>query len=220
MAPLEFFPALQAVPGFAHAFLTRVPGLATDVERGEALERLAPHHAGTLASLGIPPQSLVTAEQIHGAGIAVCSGGEEPRHFAGMDGLATAQPGVWLGIYVADCGAVWLVDPVRRACAVVHSGKKGTELGIVPAGIALMASRFGSAPSDLIVQLSPCIRPPAYEVDFAVEIQRQACRAGVPPEQVHDSGTCTSMDLSRYYSYRTEKGRTGRMLAVAGFRPA
>jgi copper oxidase (laccase) domain-containing protein len=70
----------------------------------------------------------------------------------------------------------------------------------------------------MIVQLSPCIRPPHYEIDFADQI-RQQCRAlGV--QHIHDSGTCTACDLSRYYSYRAEKGKTGRMLAVLGLNPA
>jgi copper oxidase (laccase) domain-containing protein len=40
----------------------------------------------------------------------------------------------------------------------------------------------------------------------------------VPPEAVHDCGVCTSSDLGRYYSYRVEKGKTGRHLAVAAWR--
>jgi copper oxidase (laccase) domain-containing protein len=40
--------------------------------------------------------------------------------------------------------------------------------------------------------------------------------SGVPPGQVHDNGECTSSDLQRFYSYRMEKGRTGRMLALMG----
>jgi len=75
-----------------------------------------------------------------------------------------------------------------------------------------MAEKFGSAPTDLVVQLSPCIRPPHYEVDFAAEIIR-SCRArGVL--HVHDSGICTACELDRYYSYRAEKAKTGRMLAL------
>ncbi|CAN5508350.1 hypothetical protein BH18VER2_BH18VER2_10590 [soil metagenome] len=64
----------------------------------------------------------------------------------------------------------------------------------------------------MIVQLGPCIRPPHYEIDFAAEIVRQARRAGAA--QVHDSGLCTASDLAHYYSYRAEKARTGRMLAL------
>jgi copper oxidase (laccase) domain-containing protein len=62
-----------------------------------------------------------------------------------------------------------------------------------------------------VVQLSPCIRPPHYEIDFAAEIVRQCRELGVTA--VHDCGVCTACDLARYYSYRAEKGRTGRMLA-------
>jgi copper oxidase (laccase) domain-containing protein len=93
----------------------------------------------------------------------------------------------------------------------MHSGKKGTELGIVAKAITAMAAHFGSRASDLTVQLSPCIRPPHYEIDFAAEIVRQCREAGVAA--VHDGGVCTACDLQRYYSYRAEKGRTGRMLA-------
>jgi copper oxidase (laccase) domain-containing protein len=66
----------------------------------------------------------------------------------------------------------------------------------------------------LIVQLSPCIRPPHYEIDFAAEIVRQAHAAGVT--KVYDDGVCTACHPDLYYSYRAEKGKTGRMLALLG----
>jgi len=75
-----------------------------------------------------------------------------------------------------------------------------------------MTQEFGSAPDDLIAQLSPCIRPPHYEVDFAAEIVAQLEQSGV--SQVFDSGENTGSDLSRFYSYRMERGLTGRMLAL------
>ena len=155
----------------------------------------------------------ITAEQVHEREIAVVN---EPKvtdqRLGGCDGLVTNRPGNLLGIYVADCGAVFIVDPVRRAIGLVHSGKKGTELGIVGNAIDLMAEQFGSVAENLVVQLSPCIRPPHYEIDFAADIRRQCRERGV--KQVHDSGVCTACDLERYYSYRAEKARTGRMLAL------
>jgi copper oxidase (laccase) domain-containing protein len=75
-----------------------------------------------------------------------------------------------------------------------------------------MSEEFGSDPDDLIAQLGPCIRPPHYEVDFAAEIVTQLEQCGV--SQVFDSGENTGSDLSRFYSYRMEKGLTGRMLAL------
>jgi copper oxidase (laccase) domain-containing protein len=49
-------------------------------------------------------------------------------------------------------------------------------------------------------------------VDFAAEIVRQLYAAGVGT--VADCGANTAADLGRYYSYRMEKGRTGRLLAL------
>jgi polyphenol oxidase len=117
---------------------------------------------------------------------------------------------------VADCCAVYIVDPGTPAIGLVHSGRKGTELDIVGAAIELMTANFRSNASDLIIQLSPCIRPPHYEIDFAAEIVEQCRARGV--RQVHDSGVCTACDLDEYYSYRAEKGKTGRMLALLGLK--
>jgi copper oxidase (laccase) domain-containing protein len=80
----------------------------------------------------------------------------------------------------------------------------------------MMREEFGTKAEDVRVALSPCIRPPAYEVDFASEIKRQAMLAGVRDENFTDSGICTSQDLEKYYSYRAEMGATGRMLALLG----
>jgi copper oxidase (laccase) domain-containing protein len=33
-------------------------------------------------------------------------------------------------------------------------------------------------------------------------------------KQIHDSGICTACRVDLYYSYRAEKGKTGRMLAL------
>ncbi|MDC0321669.1 laccase domain-containing protein, partial [Akkermansiaceae bacterium] len=69
---------------------------------------------------------------------------------------------------------------------------------------------------DLVAVLGPCIRPPYYEVDFAKIIRDQAIRSGVLPENFHDCALCTASDLKRFYSYRREKGNTGRHLALLG----
>ncbi len=185
--------------------------MATD--REEALTRLESVHRAARAQLGVSGNVFATAEQVHGSDVATIDRPLTSDHsFDAADGLITNQSGVWLGIYVADCCAVYLVDPVQRCVGLVHSGKKGTELGIVRRAIETMQDRFGSLPRDLLVQLSPCIRPPHYEVDFAEEIVRQSRAAGVT--EVHDCGRDTAEDLTRYYSYRAEKGRTGRMLAL------
>ena len=150
-----------------------------------------------------------TAEQVHGGEAAVA---KKPGFYRGVDALVTARRGLTLGIYVADCAAVYLADKNGRAIGLVHSGRAGTEANITGRAIGLMCAEFGLDPADLVVQISPCIRPPLYETDFAKEIALQARAAGA--EEILDDGICTGRDLAHYYSYRIERGRTGRMLAV------
>jgi len=208
--PYEKFSALAPLP-VVHAFTGRVPGLDVKIDREAALCRLARYHDELRAAIGLGERRYITAGQVHGAGVAVANSAS-PAQISDVDALITDDPSVCLGIYVADCGPVWLVDPVRRAIACVHSGRKGTELGVVPATIAAMVREFGCDPSRMTAQLGPCIRPPHYEVDFAAAISAQCRAAGV--STVADCGTCTAAESGRYYSYRREQGKTGRMVAL------
>jgi copper oxidase (laccase) domain-containing protein len=217
---IETFPALSAIDGLIHGFTLRHPDIDVKTDREVALARLEQHFCDCLTELGISRGQVATGEQVHGKNVALVAGAELPGrpHFPETDGLITNVPGQFLGIFVADCGAVFIVDPVKRACAALHSGKNGTALGIAPEAIRKMQAEYGSNPADLIVQLAPCIRPPAYEIDFAAQILADSIAAGVPENQVHDCGTCTSTDLDRYYSYRVEMGKTGRLFAVIGWK--
>jgi copper oxidase (laccase) domain-containing protein len=211
--PLETFPELRAIDGLAHGFVGRQSGVEVSLDREATLERLQGGFEAGILEVGLDPGRMATAEQVHGGEVSQV---EKAGLSAGVDGLITATPGLALGIVVADCCAVYLVDPVRRAIGLVHSGKKGTEAEIAVVAIREMGKSFGSEPEDLLVRLSPCIRPPAYEVDIAAAICAQIAAAGVPRASIHDDGLCTTSDLGRYYSYRAEKGATGRMLAVLG----
>jgi len=224
--PFEQFPALSAIGICRHAFTQRIPGIDVSHDKAEVLKRLDVAYRGIHKAIGVGDSPLFTAQQIHGNKIAVANevrlarrADRTPvgREFPGCDGIITNQRGIVLGVYVADCCAVYIVDPKTPAIGLVHSGRKGTELGVVSNAINQMIDRFGSDPAKMIVQLSPCIRPPHYEVDFAVEIIRQSRALSV--KEIHDSGVCTACDLERYYSYRAEKGKTGRMLALIGLNP-
>ena len=217
--PFEQFPSLGAIKICRHVFAQRIPGIEVSAEKAEVLQRLNAAHQEIRKANGFDDWPLFTAQQIHSNTIAVIdNSSRDPvrREFPACDGIITNQRGIALGIYVADCCAVYVVDPKTPAIGLVHSGRKGTELGVVASAIRQMIECFGSDPLNMIVQLSPCIRPPHYEVDFAVEIIRQCRALGV--QHIHDSGICTACDLARYYSYRAEKGKTGRMLAILGLK--
>jgi polyphenol oxidase len=215
--PFEQFPALRAIGICRHVFTQRIPGVDVSDDKAEVLKRLGSAHREIRSAIGLGDWPLITAQQIHGNKIAIVDGGSRDpmdREFGGCDGIITNQRGVALGVYVADCCAVYIIDSKKPAIGLVHSGRKGTELGVVSNAIREMIDGFGSDPASMIVQLSPCIRPPHYEIDFAAEIVEQCKAQGVL--KIHDSGVCTACDLDRYYSYRAEKGKTGRMLALIG----
>ena len=58
-----------------------------------------------------------------------------------------------------------------------------------------------------------CIR------DSPTAIKAQLVEAGVPEDQIHDSGLDTAADTKRFYSYRVEKGQTC-LLYTSGSRQA
>jgi len=204
--------ALEALPGVEARFLTRIPEMPCALERGEALERLAPMHRAILRSTLGGDYPLVTADQVHGTTIAEVTEPTMSIPIPRTDGLMTRLRGVTLGIHVADCAPVWIVARDGSDGALLHSGRKGTELGIVPRGIAALTTLTGRPPGDLLLVVGPCIRPPCYETDFATAIRAQARDAGV--RDIHDEGVCTACHPERYYSYRRELGKTGRMLAT------
>ena len=164
-----------------------------------------------LRSEGLPV-AMVAAEQIHGAGVAKVGRAEAGQVIAQADALISGETGLTLMVRVADCGPVWLHCAKTGAIGLVHSGRKGTELGIVPATVQAMRKEFGAEPDKMLAVLGPCIRPPHYDVDFASEILRHLRWEGVG--EIVDSGLCTACEPARFYSYRKEQGKTGRHFAA------
>ena len=208
----ETFPALRALPGIAHAFTHRIPGIDVRVDRDLAVRRLDETHCAIRVQLGIGARRFLLGEQIHGATVAIVDATTAADIVPGADGLITDDPRICLGVHVADCAPVFLIEPARRVIALLHSGRRGTEAGIVPAAIARLIADFHCDPACIIAQIGPCIRPPHYETDFAATIVQQCRAAGL--QHIHDSGTCTATHVAHYYSYRVERGKTGRMLGL------
>lgn len=206
-----FLNPISSLPGFHPLWIPRLEGVDVLGDREFALKNLAPHHDAKIAAAYPNAIARHHAEQVHGNRVAVIRSADITDH-TGVDGLITNLPGHLIGIYVADCAAIYLADPVTRSMALLHSGKKGTEGNILANAVATMQSEFGTDPADLICALSPCIRPPNYETDIAATIRTQAAALGIV--NFHDSCENTAADLTRHYSYRIEKGQTGRMLAL------
>lgn len=202
-------------------FITRVPGVSVSTDREAVISALTPEHESVMRSHGIDPRFLRRAQQVHGNSVAIVGDIGCSYPVEGVDALfCGGVADCCLGIYVADCAAVWIYDTASGARGLAHSGKQGTALNIVGELLERMRKTLGVKAEDCIAVISPCIRKPDYEVDIAADIKQQLAAAGVLPENIVDSGLNTAADLTTFYSYRVEKGNTGRMLALFGRRPS
>jgi len=61
--------------------------------------------------------------------------------------------------------------------------------------------------------------PKKIFLDLVEANRQQLIAAGVPKKNIESSALCTNCHPELLFSYRAEKGRTGRMMAVVGIRP-
>ena len=216
----DYLQVLNQYPENFARFITRIPGIATTTDRATVISALTPSHEKVLIEGGIAPKMLRRAQQVHGNKVALVGDIGCSYPVEGVDALfCGGKADCCLGIYVADCAAVWIFDTLSKSRALIHSGKAGTQQNIVGATLNAMYKVLGVQAANCLAVISPCIRPPHYEVDIATQIKQQLEEAGIEPQNITDSGLDTAADLETFYSYRVEKGNTGRMLALFGRTP-
>lgn len=177
---------------------------------------------------------IVRLRQVHGAAVHVVDGAASGSSVEPGDALLTAVPNVAVAVFVADCVPVFLLDPGRRTAGVVHAGWRGTAAGVLEAAVQRLHAEVGSPAADLHVHLGVAICGRCYEVgpevtealglpsdgrkahvDLRDALEARALRLGVPAPAITRSPYCTRCDRDRFYSYRGEGKRAGRMAAVA-----
>jgi polyphenol oxidase len=217
---------------------SRDPAETVELNRERFLGSIVPV---TLAST---KRGLVTLKQMH-SNLVRRVGRTDIADRASLwgDGLLTNEPGVLLGIQTADCLPVLVADRRLRAVAAFHAGWRGTLKGIVERGVASMGREFGSQPADLLAAIGPGIGQCCFAVgaevrelfsarySYAEELftsteklrldlveanRRQLLAAGLAPNAIFKFNECTSCRTDVFFSYRAERGKTGRMLAVIG----
>ncbi len=199
-------------------------------------------HRRFLKASGMDRQPVSVMKQMHSDRVIVVESTALPEGLEG-DALITAEVDRPIGIYTADCVPVILYDHETHTAGVVHAGRAGTAKGIVPSAIKKMTEHFGVQPATLKVAIGPSIGPCCYEVeehcltelkttfpngsgwvrahtsgkvmlDLWQANRDQAFAEGVPVGQIFLSGECTVCQPGRWYSYRREGNRAGRMLTA------
>jgi YfiH family protein len=179
--------------------------------------------------------------QVHGDEIITVTDRETQTKPLHGDSIMTDRAGMLLTIFTADCLPVIMIDPNRRAVAIVHAGWRGSLLKITAKTILAMTKTYGSNPNDLLVGLGHHIGPCCFEVGREVwePIEKEAeyrevvthkagdsgwvdlsrmnsiqlMAAGVLHEHIATLNDCTACDPARFHSYRRDHVRGQNMVS-------
>lgn len=203
-------------------------GINTSTDQAE----IKKNYNRLLIHLELKPDSVALANQVHNSHVEII---EESGIYEKTDGLITTKPGLSLGIQVADCAAVLIADETNQMIGAFHAGWRGAVSNIIPKGVEKMQSIGGHVKS-FKSYISPCISEQMFEVgeevaeqfpDFFVDrstyskphvdlkgyLTHQLIEAGMRMEQIEISPGCTMQD-NRFFSYRREQDKSGRMLGL------
>lgn len=236
----------------SHAFLTRVGGVSAppfdslnlDDRDADEKENVEANRARVGAALGLPPERLVTLNQVHGCSVLYADDKylSAPRRMD-ADAVVTSLPNVPIGILTADCLPILLYDPVKRVIGAAHAGWKGALERVGSKTVEAMAGRCGTTTSGVQAALGPYIGPCCYAVNddvldgFAASFGEGAsgffekrggrlyldigkavvfdlAASGVKEANILSVSRCTSCDEGLFFSYRRDRGRTGRQMSV------
>ena len=236
-----------ALGGVPHGFLGRRGGVSAGVQAGLNVglgsaddPAAVAENRRRAAGAVLPGAALVTADQVHGAGVAPVdepwADGARPR----ADALVTDRPGLLLGILTADCAPVLLADAAAGVVGAAHAGRQGLLAGVLEATLAAMQD-LGASAATTVAVLGPAACGGCYEVPAAMADDaerrlpgsRGTTRQGTPSvdltagaraalrsagvSDVTAVGGCTLEQPDRWYSYRRDRttGRHGGLVRLA-----
>ncbi len=176
---------------------------------------------------------LSTCTQVHGVNVERAAGGENPRQ---CDAMWSDRRGVSIGIKIADCLPVTMVDPALSIIANIHSGWRGAAQRIVSQTLDALERSTAFDASSSLSFLGPSIRVCCFEVGEEVAAQfdepfidrthakphvdlpamtRAILRErGFADERISDSELCTRCEGSIFHSYRRDGKGGGRNLQI------
>lgn len=173
-------------------------------------------------------KKIILAKQIHSAHVERVDTQTGPFE---CDALITNEAGCALMILHADCQAAIFYDEKKNALGLVHAGWRGQLQKIYTRTIEAMTKEFLSDPKDIKVALSPSLGPENAEfIHYKTEIpenlwrfrinnnhfdlwsmaEQELLEGGILKEHISLSKINTFAHPQDFYSYRRDKGITGR----------
>ncbi len=102
-------------------------------------------------------------KQVHSAKVYIVDSATEAHKMEG-DGLITKERGLFIGVQVADCYPVFLLDYSQPALGVLHVGWRGAKEGIIAHAVNKLVRELRSDPDSIHAVIGPGICVYHYEV--------------------------------------------------------
>jgi purine-nucleoside/S-methyl-5'-thioadenosine phosphorylase / adenosine deaminase len=237
--------SLAKLAGIRHAFFTRSGGVSQGVYAtlnggagsDDVPDKVAENRARMAAALGVAPDRLLTAYQVHSPDVVVAETPWTREARPRADAIVTRVAGLAVGVSTADCGPLLFADAEAGVVGAAHAGWRGAFSGVVEATVAAMEA-LGAKRTRMTAALGPTISQPNYEVgpefvarflaadaanarffnaslreghalfDLTGYIADRVAHTGVA--NFEDIGLCTFAEPERFFSYRrmTRLGET------------
>lgn len=233
------FPALIAVQSKRTGGFSKAPynSLNLGLSTTDVAEDLQQNRRLFFESIGIKEDQIASSHQVHDNKVYCAT---NPGRENGFDAVITNKPGLIAGVTIADCTPVLIYDSKNKAVAAIHAGWRGTQKNIVSEALKAMRENFGTQGKDCYAYIGTCISFDAFEVGrevaeqfdqkfvrrtsdndkFQVDLKSvnnaQLVNFGLPQNNIEISKKCTVLNNDEFFSYRLEKGLTGRMIALIG----
>lgn len=249
------YPGLESTGIVDHLFSTRLGGVSEghlgtmnlSYSRGDKKENVDENFRRIAALLGCQIGDFVFTHQTHTINVRVVGkkdagkGIVTPLDYSDVDGLVTAEEGLVLSTFYADCVPLFFVDPVERVIGLSHSGWRGTVGRMGAATIACMRENFGCKPENIRAAIGPSICQECYEVsaDVAEAFRKEFAgrgaeilqpkdgekyllnlwkaneivlgEAGILPEHLEVTNLCTCCNSGYLFSHRATGGKRGNL---------
>ena len=238
-----------------HAFFTRYGGVSEGPfaslnfgsNLGDDPEHVRENYRRAAALMGAGLDDCAVTKQVHGNIVRIVTRAD--RHVCmsqvpyEADGIVTAERGLPLFCFTADCVPVLLWDKTGRAAGAVHCGWRSSVSDILKNALDAMAA-LGAEPGDICAAIGPAIGRCCFEtdddvpeavtawlggdtdglfdrradgktmVDLRLANARRLVSLNVPAENIDVSAECTFCSHDKYWSHRYTRGVRGSQASV------
>ena len=244
----------STVIGARHAFLTRFGGVSEGPfyslnlgsNRGDDPAAVRENYRRAAALMGAGIDDCAVTRQVHGSVVRIVTKADRHPCMSHVpyeaDGIVTAEKGLPLFCFTADCVPALLLDAEQGVIGAVHCGWRSSVSDILRNALEQM-ERLGARRENVRVAMGAAIGKCCFEtdddvpeaisrylggdtaglflrrpdgktlVDLRGANKRRLLQLGLKEEHIDCSEECTVCSHDKYWSHRYTKGKRGSLAA-------